>query len=119
MEAVTNTAAKIIGKETRSLQEVLDKTLKKLQQIDDDQTHPLHPFVRAQRSKHTEGRFLSLTTKNARHSNSFLPTAIRLLNSIHKRSQRDLKYIEIKNGPCSASVCVCVLNSIFLKKYKS
>ena len=86
MEAVTNTAAKIIGKETRSLQEVLDKTtLKKLQQIDDDQTHPLHPFVRAQRSKRTEGRFLSLTTKTARHANSFLPTALRLSNAKHKR----------------------------------
>ena len=42
---------------------------------------------------------------------------------LYFKSQRDLKYIEIKNGPCNASVCVsvcvCVLNSSFLKNYKS
>ena len=86
LDAITVSAAKIIGTPTRSLQEVYEtNALKKLRRMDEDESHPLHPIVRDQHSKRATGRFLSLPSKTSRHADSLLPNAMRLMNAKSKR----------------------------------
>ena len=78
---MTLAAAKVIGAETRSISDTYNETaVKKLQQIDCDNSHLLHDILAAQRSRRNPGKFLCLKAKTNRMGNSFLASAIRLQN---------------------------------------
>ena len=86
MEKATKSASKIIGEETRSLQEVFEKTsIVKLKRIETDPSHPLNEVVVSHKSKRVPGRYISMSTKTARNANSFIPNTLRLKNVISKR----------------------------------
>ena len=79
LQRIVKIASRIIG-----VDQVSDLSLKKIDQILYDSTHPLHlTFLRSSRSS---GRILQRKIRTTRYNKSFVPTAIRLFNIRLKRS---------------------------------
>ena len=86
LEKVTKKAEKIIGQEVTSLKDIHECTcLEKAKGILNDSSHPLHDIIVSQKSKRGTERYLSFRCRTERFCKSFVPTAIRSLNNVHKR----------------------------------
>ena len=86
LEKIVSAAGKAIGQNPKSLDDIHIKTSnKKARDILQDQSHPLNSSLSACTSKRNTGRLLSMRSRTSRFRDSFLPSAIRLLNEACRR----------------------------------
>ena len=86
LNKVVKRAESIIGKEQPNLEHFYKQSCsKKLQDILSQDSHPLKPVAEGQRSKRHIGRFISLPSRTSRFLNTFMPSAIRIINEEMKR----------------------------------
>ncbi|KAI4898474.1 hypothetical protein NFI96_008605, partial [Prochilodus magdalenae] len=89
LDKLVRRAGSVVGVELDSVVKVAERrTLHKLLCIMDDDGHPLHTIIMDRRSKFS-GRLLSQSCSTDRLRRSFVPRAIRLLNSSQRGRKRD------------------------------
>ncbi|KAI4893140.1 hypothetical protein NFI96_000155 [Prochilodus magdalenae] len=89
LDKLVRRAGSVVGVELDSVVKVAERrTLHKLLSIMDDDGHPLHTIIMDRRSKFS-GRLLSQSCSTDRLRRSFVPRAIRLLNSSQRGRKRD------------------------------
>ena len=87
LEKIVTAAGKAIGQNPKSLVEIHTKaSSKKAWVILKDQSHPLNPTLSACISKRNTGRLLSMRSRTSRFKDSFLPSAIRIVNEASRRN---------------------------------
>ena len=86
LNKVVRRAESIIGQEQCGLEQFYNEaSIKKFNDILLQNSHPLHSVADAQKSKRHPGRFISLPSRTTRFLNSYIPTAIRLVNEANSR----------------------------------
>ena len=87
LEKIVSAAGKAIGHDPKPLAEIYMKaSAKKARSILTDQSHPLNPTLASCTSKRNTGRLLSMKCRTSRFKDSFLPSAIRILNEACQRN---------------------------------
>ena len=86
LDRLVKKASSVLGRSLDSLGTVVERrTCSTVQSILDNANHPLHTILEGQRSSNS-GRLLSLRCRTERYRRSFVPTAIRLYNTLVKGS---------------------------------
>ena len=86
MDRIIKAASAVIRQDTTPLAAIYHQTCaRKVRAILDDHSHPLHASLSACESRRDSGRLRSMRCRTSRFRNSFVPTAIRTLNSSNPR----------------------------------
>jgi hypothetical protein len=89
MDKILKAASAVIGQDITPLADVYHQScVRKARTILDNDSHPLHASLAARASLRDSGRLCSMRCRTSRFRDSFIPTAIRTLNSSHPRPSK-------------------------------